>query len=132
MFEDSGSKKHTLNGLWDQSPKILGTWILWALDQIKGRPRLVQSPAKLRSGMHSEGPATSVVDVNPEALMGLPRGSSGSTKGSYVVPSWVRPVFCIVHDPKRNYCRGLPNCQFYGAMFLVCLQSIRYLKCSST
>ena len=30
IFGDSGSKNHALNGMWDQSPSILGTWTLWA------------------------------------------------------------------------------------------------------
>ena len=29
LFQDSGSKCHTLNGFWDQSPYMLGTWTLW-------------------------------------------------------------------------------------------------------
>ena len=29
IFEVSGSKSHTLNGIWDQRPSILGTWTLW-------------------------------------------------------------------------------------------------------
>ena len=28
-FKVSGSNNHTLNGLWDQGPQILGTWTLW-------------------------------------------------------------------------------------------------------
>ena len=27
-FKDSGSKIHTLRGIWDQKPQILGTWTL--------------------------------------------------------------------------------------------------------
>ena len=30
IFEVSGSKNHTLNGVWDQRPQILGTLTLWA------------------------------------------------------------------------------------------------------
>ena len=29
IFEDSGSKNHTLNGFWDQSPSITSIWTLW-------------------------------------------------------------------------------------------------------
>ena len=29
IFEVSGSKNHTLNGIWDQRPQIFGTWTLW-------------------------------------------------------------------------------------------------------
>ena len=29
IFEVSGSKNHTLSGMWDQSHYILGTWTLW-------------------------------------------------------------------------------------------------------
>ena len=25
-----GLKNHTLDGIWDQSPEIFGTWTLWA------------------------------------------------------------------------------------------------------
>ena len=28
IFKDSGPKYHTLNGIWDQSAEILGTWTL--------------------------------------------------------------------------------------------------------
>ena len=31
--KDSGRKNHNLNGIWDQSLKILGTWTLWVIDQ---------------------------------------------------------------------------------------------------
>ena len=31
IFKDSGSKSHTPNGFWDQSPGILGTWTLWGI-----------------------------------------------------------------------------------------------------
>ena len=29
-FKDSGPKNHSLNGIWNQSPEILGTWTLGA------------------------------------------------------------------------------------------------------
>ena len=32
IFKDSGPQNHTLNGCWEQSPQILGIWILWACE----------------------------------------------------------------------------------------------------
>ena len=32
IFKDFGSKNHTLNGVRDRSPYILGTWTLWGKD----------------------------------------------------------------------------------------------------
>ena len=29
IFGVSGSKNHTVNGIWDQRPQMLGTWTLW-------------------------------------------------------------------------------------------------------
>ena len=29
ISKDSDPKNHTLNGFWEQSPGILGTWALW-------------------------------------------------------------------------------------------------------
>ena len=31
IFKDSAPKNHAVNGFWDQSPFIFGTWTLWAL-----------------------------------------------------------------------------------------------------
>ena len=36
IFEVSGSKNHTLNGIWDQKPQIVGTWALWVLFKVHG------------------------------------------------------------------------------------------------
>ena len=33
-FEASGSKNHTFDGCWDQSPEILGIWTLWGIASV--------------------------------------------------------------------------------------------------
>ena len=33
IFEVSGSRNHTLNGIWGQTPQMLGTWTLWLLQE---------------------------------------------------------------------------------------------------
>ena len=39
MFQVSGSQNNILNGIWDQSPEILGTWTLWGPQTTELRDR---------------------------------------------------------------------------------------------
>ena len=54
IFEVCGPKHHTLNGFWDKSPYILGTWTLWETKaQCKSKTAPRPRP-KFDQRLHSE------------------------------------------------------------------------------
>ena len=74
IFEVSGSQNPTLNGIWDQSPEILGTWTLWV---VKRYSTLRPPMTRTRTGTY---PGLSRKDWAPLGLLCCCRFRSAATK----------------------------------------------------
>ena len=48
LFEDSGPKNHALHGIWNQSPELLGTSILWDSKSPTSTQKLVEQVASAK------------------------------------------------------------------------------------